>query len=162
MQFLYGIVHRDSFRQGALISAEYEAERVLQAVQHTMPRQHYQVLQQGEQLRLYPSHEADSPNFASSPLVELELTRDILLLHRGGCIFTLPVRSGEVVHDCTGSEEAFILQSASEQLFFGICFRPSWAESIGRNKQGLFVDAPWLNNTYRLSWKNRTKFRRAC
>ncbi|MCI5157639.1 MAG: formylglycine-generating enzyme family protein, partial [Candidatus Electrothrix sp. AUS1_2] len=34
---------------------------------------------------------------------------------------------------------------------------PSWAEAIGRNKQGLFVDAPWLNKTYRLTWKNRIK-----
>ncbi|WPD21165.1 MAG: formylglycine-generating enzyme family protein [Candidatus Electrothrix scaldis] len=155
--FLYGIVHRDSLRQGALIPAEYETERVLQTVQNVVPVQYYQVLQQGELLRLYPSHEAGLPSFPGSPLVELELSRDILLLHRAGYISTLPVRPGEVVHDCTGSEETFILQSTSEQFFFGICFRPSWAESIGRNKQGLFVDARWLHKTYRLHWTNSTK-----
>ena len=155
--FLYGIVHQEALRAGAVFSREYDAETVIQTVRKAMSPVSYQVLQQGEKLFLYPSKEVAVTQFAGSPLLEFELSVDCLLLHnihtRKG-VTTLPVQSGTLLHDCTCQDKEFYLQTPTEQLVFSTCFRPSWAHSMGRNTKGLFVDAFWLGKTYRLTWKN--------
>ncbi|MDU9048609.1 MAG: formylglycine-generating enzyme family protein [Candidatus Electrothrix sp. Rat3] len=152
--FLYGIVHQNTLRAGAAIPWEYDTEAVIRTVRKKISPASYQMLQQGEQLFLYPAAEVSSSWLPGSPLIELELSVDCLLLHKEGHTATLPVRSGESVHDCKNQEETFFVQTPTEQLVIKNCFRPSWAQTIGRNKKGLFVDASWLGKTYRLTWKN--------
>ena len=154
--FLYGIVHRNSLRTGAVLPTEYDPESVIRTVRKEVAPIRCQVLQQGEQLFLYPSAEASLSRLPGSPLVELELSVDCLLLYKEGHTTTLPLRSGKLLHNCRNQEEVFFVQTPTEQLVFGSCFRPSWAQSMGRNKKGLFVDASWLGKTYRLIWENST------
>ncbi|MGB5685345.1 MAG: formylglycine-generating enzyme family protein [Candidatus Electrothrix sp.] len=154
--FLYGIVHRNALRAGAVLPSEYDPEIIIQAVQKTVSPISYKVLQQGEQLFLYPSSEISSSQLLGSPLVELEFSVDCLLVHKKGRAATLPLRSGELLHNCGSQEEAFFIQTPLEQLVIKTCFRPSWAQAMGRNKKGLFVDASWLGKTYRLTWQNST------
>ncbi|WLE97872.1 MAG: formylglycine-generating enzyme family protein [Candidatus Electrothrix communis] len=152
--FLYGIVHRNALRTGTLLPSGYDPEAVIQTVRKEVSPISYQVLQQGEQLFLYPSAEAALSRLPGSVLVELELSVDCLLLHKEGYTATLPLRPGELLHDCRSQAEAFFVQTPAEQLVFGSCFRPSWAQTMGRNKKGLFVDASWLGKSYRLTWEN--------
>jgi formylglycine-generating enzyme required for sulfatase activity len=154
--FLYGIVQRNTLRAGAALPSEYDPEAVIQTVGKAVSPISYQVRQQGEQLFLYPSTEASLSRLPGSPLVDFELSVDCLLLHKDGYTATLPIRPGELLHDCTSQVEIFFLQTPAEQFVFGNCFRPSWARTIGRNKKGLFVDASWLGKTYRLTWENST------
>jgi formylglycine-generating enzyme required for sulfatase activity len=152
--FLCGIVHQNTLRAGAEIPWEYDAEAVIRTVQKTISPINYQVRQQGEQIFLYPAAEVSSSRLPGSPLVELELSVDCLFQHKEGHATTLPVRSGESVHDCTNQGETFFVQTPTEQLVIKNCFRPSWAQTMGRNNKGLFVDVSWLGKTYRLTWKN--------
>ncbi len=152
--FLYGIVHKNALRAGTLLFAEYDAETVIQTVRKAGPPVSYHVLQQGEKLFLYSSTEVAASQLPGSPLLELELSVDCLLVDKQGRIATLPVRSGVLLHDCTGQEKEFYLQTATEQLVLSTCFRPSWARTMGRNNKGLFVDAFWRNKTCRLTWEN--------
>ncbi len=157
--FLYGILHNNKLRSGAIVSSEYDSERVIQTVQRAMWPVRYQVIQQGEKLFLYPSSEASSPHLPGSPLVEFELSVDCLLVDRKGKKATLPVQSGMLVHDCTDhctDEKEVYIQTPTEQFVFTACFRPSWAKTIGRHKKGLFVDTSWLGITHRLLWTNST------
>ncbi|MCI5124923.1 MAG: hypothetical protein D3925_10705, partial [Candidatus Electrothrix sp. AR5] len=126
--FLYGIVHRNPLRSGAVLPSEYDPEAVIQAVHKTLLPISYQVLQQGEQLFLYPSAEASLSRLPGSPLVELEFSVDCLLIHKEGQTATLPLRPGELLHDCRSKEEAFFIQTPTEQLVIKNCFRPSWAQ----------------------------------
>ena len=154
--FLYGIVHNNRLRSGAVLSPEYDPERVIQTVQKAMWPASYQVIQQGEKLFLYPSSEASSPHLPGSPLVEFELSVDCLLVQNKRGIATLPVHAGMLVHDCTEQEKEVYVQIPTEHLVFTSCFRPSWAKTIGRHKKGLFVDTSWLGITHRLLWTNST------
>lgn len=154
--FLYGIVHRNSLRSGAALPSGYDPELVIRTVRKEVSPIRYQVLQQGERLFLYPSTETFLSRLPGSPLVEFKLSVDCLLLYKEGYTSTLPIRPGELLHDCTSQVEVFFLQTPAEQFVFGNCFRPSWARTIGRNKKGLFVDASWLGKTYRLTWENST------
>ncbi|MCI5165291.1 MAG: formylglycine-generating enzyme family protein [Candidatus Electrothrix sp. GM3_4] len=160
--FLYGIVHRNVLRAGAVLPSEYDPEAVIQAVGKAVSPISYQVWQQGEQIFLYPSTETSLPGLLESPipgspLVEFELSMDCLLLQKEGYTSILPLRPGELLHDCTSQVKVFFLQTPREQFVFKNCFRPSWARTIGRNKKGLFVDASWLGKTYRLTWGNNTR-----
>uniref|UniRef100_UPI00405600F9 formylglycine-generating enzyme family protein n=1 Tax=Candidatus Electrothrix sp. TaxID=2170559 RepID=UPI00405600F9 len=157
--FLYGIVHQKVLRSGSLFSPEYDAETVIQTVRKAIPPVSYQVLQQGEKLFLYPSKDIALSQLAGSPLLEFELSVDCLLLHKIETqqgIATLPVQSGTLLHDCTCQDKEFYLQTPTEQLIFSTCFCPSWAQSMGRNSKGLFVDTFWLGKRYRLTWQNCT------
>ncbi len=153
--FLYAIVHKNILRAGAVFSSEYDAETVIQTVRKAGPPINYQILQQGEKLFLYSSHEGASSHFPGSPLLDFTLSVDCLLLHKKGKISTLPVRSGTLIHNCTDQEKEFYLQTPTEQLVVRTCFQPSWARAMGRNNKGLFIDTFWRNKTYRLTWKNR-------
>jgi formylglycine-generating enzyme required for sulfatase activity len=152
--FLYAIVHKNTLQAGAVLSAEYDAETVIQTVRKAGPLTSYHVLQQGEKLFLYLSTEVATSQLPGSPLLQLELSVDCVLVHKQGRILTLPVRSGSLLHDCTGPEKKISLQTATEQLVLSTCFRPFWAQAMGRNNKGLFVDAFWLNKTCRLTWEN--------
>lgn len=152
--FLYGIVHRGFLRTGAALPSEYDPEAVIGAVRQRISPVSYQVLQQGEQFFLYPSSQVAAFRLPGSPLVELELTVDCLLVREKGYTAILPVRPGESVHSCPQQEDSFLIQTPTEQLVFKNFFRPAWARTIGRNTTGLFVDTVWLGKTYRLSWKN--------
>ncbi|MCW5212890.1 formylglycine-generating enzyme family protein, partial [Desulfobulbus sp. TB] len=154
--FLYGIAYNNKLRSGAVLSPEYDPERVIQTVQKAMWPVSYQVLQQGEKLFLYPSSEALSPHLPGSPLVDFELSVDCLLVQNKRGIATLPVQAGMLVHDCTEQGKEVYLQTPTEQFVFTTCFRPSWAKTIGRHKKGLFVDTSWLGITHRLLWTNST------
>ena len=152
--FLYAIVHKNTLQAGAVFSSEYDAETVIQTVRKAGPPSSYQILQQGEKLFLYPSNEERSSRFPGSPLFDLTLAVDCLLLHKQGRIATLPVQPGALIHDCTGQETELHLQTPTEQLVLSTCFQPSWAKAMGRNNKGLFVDTFWRNKTYRLTWEN--------
>lgn len=140
--FLYGIVHRNSLRTGAVLPTEYDPESVIRTVRKEVAPIRCQVLQQGEQLFLYPSAEASLSRLPGSPLVELELSVDCLLLYKEGHTTTLPLRSGKLLHNCRNQGEVFFVQTPTEQLVFGSCFRPSWAQSMDAIRRGFLSTPP--------------------
>ncbi|WP_417911026.1 formylglycine-generating enzyme family protein [Candidatus Electronema sp. PJ] len=151
---LYGIVHRDSLRQGMVIPPEYRPEVVLTVVQEPLPPAEWLLIQEGEDIFLVNSPERGICLLKGSRIAGLDLTSDIILLHRQGRTETAPVQTRLPL--CTLSSldlEQFWLQTRTERLHLTTCTRPLWASLIGRNSRDLFVEIPWLGKGYRLCWQ---------
>ncbi|XOF33852.1 MAG: formylglycine-generating enzyme family protein [Candidatus Electrothrix sp. YB6] len=155
--FLYGIVHRERLRAGAVVPPQYDPEAVLCPVRQVIvPSAGYLLQQQGECIFLSRMSPAGTDRGPVSPLAELVLSADCLLLYREEQVEILPVRSGRPIFNCSGRTAGFCLQTPLEKISVRTCFRPFWARSIGRNSRGLFVDVSWLGRTERLLWKNQS------
>jgi formylglycine-generating enzyme required for sulfatase activity len=127
-----------------------------------LPKQHYRLVQQGEKLIL-----GNDSSFSSLPntpfgllqftIAEFEANSSLLVEE------TLQDGQSLVTQDKQLSETGFItfpLATEHRRLHInGRCYtlealpKPSWATSIGRDSQGLFVTVPWLNEP-RLVWQN--------
>ncbi len=166
--FLYGILHREALRAGAVIPPQYKPESVLRMVRRCVPPVRYLLAQRGEGIFFSRSTDADSatdsgPDAGSSIAANLTFSVDCLLLYRGGQVETLPVRNyglicllnSELNSRLNSGQDGFCLQTPDENLYISTCFRPSWSIAIGRNSKGLFADVPWLGVRKRLTWRNQ-------
>jgi formylglycine-generating enzyme required for sulfatase activity len=149
---LYGIVHRDALRQGAVIPAEYRPERVLVTVQEMLPLTEWLLIQEGEEAFLVNSPESGICLLKGSRIAGLYIESDILLLHSQGQTATAPVQIRLPLISSLGKLDQFCLQTRTERLHIQTCTRPGWAALIGRNSRDLFAEMPWLGRGYRLFW----------
>jgi hypothetical protein len=129
------------------------------------PKQHYRLVQQGEKLIL-----GSESSFSSLPNAPLSLPQFTIAEFdaNSSLLVEETVQNGQglVAQDKQLSETAFmIFPSATEHRRLhinGRCYtlealpKPSWAISIGRDQQGLFVTVPWLNEP-RLYWQYPTQ-----
>jgi sulfatase modifying factor 1 len=149
---LYGIAHRDMLRQGAVIPQQFRPEAVLQIVQKPLPSLPWLLIQEGEEIFLINSPETGICLLKGSRIAALELSADILLLHRDGQTETVPVQTWQPLCALNDAEN-FYLQTLTEKLHIHTCDRPTWATMIGRNSRELFAEILWLCRSYRLYWQ---------
>lgn len=130
-----------------------------------LPKQHYRLVQQGENLML-----GNESSFSSLPNTPLSLPQFTIAEFDANSSLlveeTVQDGQGLVAQDNQLPETAFLtFPSATEYRRLhinGRCYtlealpKPSWATAIGRDAQGLFVTVPWLNEP-RLYWQNPTQ-----
>jgi len=149
---LYGIVHRQALRHGAVIPPNYRPEAVLTVVQERQPSSTWLLIQEGEELFLINSPESGICLLKGSCIAGLTLDSDIILLRQNGNTATAAVQTMLPLL-CLRGLEQIVVQSRIEKLVVQTCVRPSWATLIGRNSQELFAEVAWLGRGWRLRWQ---------
>ena len=154
---LYSLSNRTELRNGAIVPAEYDTSMVQTVIQQRMEPRDYLVMQQGERFMLSPSSPILHRGLqTASPVAEIRVSNDMLRLTTNGQTQNARVQVGHPLCKLPQAPAIVELDTGDEGLIFSAMIKPSWAQAIGRDQQGLFANFQWLGNQQRLYWQNPT------
>ncbi len=153
---MFGLANRATLQSGDEISEEYSADIVVSVVGNSILPFSGQFMQRGEAFFLKNRQNTENIQWAGSPLSTLKLSSDSLLIRKGGRNQFASVQMSEPLCSLRGVHAPIQIQTSHERLDIAALTKPFWASGIGRNKQGLFVEVPWLGSTHVLYWQSPT------